>query len=491
MLRVRTIAGPVVFGAWVLSAVACNRAITAPREGNARPVTLADFARRVQEDQVDAEDAAVLAAAVGNLQEDPDTPTVWFDAFDDREVLHPARPGDVVIVDSLVGHVNGRPIFADEFLEPIEDRLMRAAAEHRGPALERMLEFIIPEWLQETVLHELPLAASDARRPEPRRRTGTVGPVRVAGVAGRVTGRTLGADGFLEPVEDRRLRAADGHRGSDLDRMFEFIITEWLQETVLNELILAESEASLTEQEQMGLFAMLNRAYDEEIRKGGGTKSGAERRRQREGDELDQYLGKQKDLVLIDRIRMAKIQPRVVVTWRDVEREYQRYYEDFNPAATVTLARIRINTETEAALIENVTRRLAAGESFAVIAEELGFRDGGRLKPLEAGPGGITDIEVSPEMKEALTGLVAGDTSPPFQLGSGTLWLHVVALEQPRSRSIYDPDVQMRLKSAIRLQRSQIEWKRYTDSLLKDGVHDDLERMADRLFEIARSRYAR
>ena len=410
MLRVRTIAGPVVFGAWVLSAVACNRAITAPREGNARPVTLADFARRVQEDQVDAEDAAVLAAAVGNLQEDPDTPTVWFDAFDDREVLHPARPGDVVIVDSLVGHVNGRPIFADEFLVPIEDRLLRAAEEHRGV---------------------------------------------------------------------------------DLDRTFQFIITKWLRETILNELILAESEASLTEQEQMGLFAMLNRAYDEEIRKGGGTKSGAERRRQREGDELDQYLGKQKDLVLIDRIRMAKIQPRVVVTWRDVEREYQRYYEDFNPAATVTLARIRINTETEAALIENVTRRLAAGESFAVIAEELGFRDGGRLKPLEAGPGGITDIEVSPEMKEALTGLVAGDTSPPFQLGSGTLWLHVVALEQPRSRSIYDPDVQMRLKSAIRLQRSQIEWKRYTDSLLKDGVHDDLERMADRLFEIARSRYAR
>ena len=384
--------------------------MTAPREGSARPVTLADFAAKIPDDQVNAEDAVVLAAAIGDLQDDSDAPIIWFDDFNDREVLHPTRPGESVIVDSLVGHVNGRPIFADEFLEPIEDRL---------------------------------------------------------------------------------LRASEQHSGVDLEQTFQRIINEWLRETVLNELILAESEASLTEQEQMGLFAMLNRAYDEEIRKGGGTKSGAERRRQREGDELDQYLGKQKDLVLIDRIRMAKIQPRVVVTWRDVEREYQRYYEDFNPAATVTLARIRVSTETQAALIEDVTRSLAAGESFAAIAEELGFRDGGRLKPLEAGPGGITDIEVSPEMKEALTGLVAGDTSPPFQLGSGTLWLHVVALEQPRSRSIYDPDVQMRLKSAIRLQRSQIEWKRYTDSLLKDGVHDDLEQMADRLFEIARSRYAR
>ncbi len=410
MLRVRTIAGSVAFGGWLLCAVACNRSITAPRHGDARQVTFADFAHRVQEDPVDAADAAVLAATIGYLQVDPDTPIIWFDEFDDRDVLHPVRPGDTVIVDSLVGHVNGRPIFADEFLEPIEDRLQRAAEEQRG---------------------------------------------------------------------------------GDLNRTFLRIINEWLRETVLNELILAESEASLSEQEQMGLFAMLDRVYDEEIRKGGGTKSGAERRRQREGDGLDQYLGKQKDLVLIDHIRMAKIQPRVVVTWRDIEREYQRRYADFNPAATVTLARIRIDTETEAALIEDVTRRLAAGESFAVIAEELGFRDGGRLKPLEAGPGGITDIEVSPVMKEALAGLVAGDTSPPFQLGSGTLWLHVVGLEQPRSLSIYDPGVQLGLRNAIHAHRSQVEWERYIDSLLQEGIHDDLEEMAERLFDIAMTRYGR
>ncbi len=94
-------------------------------------------------------------------------------------------------------------------------------------------------------------------------------------------------------------------------------------------------------------------------------------------------------------------------------------------------------------------------------------------------------------MKEALTGLVAGDTSAPFQLGSGTLWLHVVSLEQPQSRSIYDTNVQIGLKNAIRAQRSQIEWQRYIDSLLEEGIHDDLEQMADRLFEIAKSRYGR
>jgi hypothetical protein len=410
MLRARAIAGSVVVGGWLLSSVACHRIMTAPREGDARPVTLADFADPVVDDPVDAEETTVLAAALGDLEDDPNAPIVWFDEFTEREVLHPTQPGDSVVVDSLVGHVNGRPIFADEFLEPVEDRL---------------------------------------------------------------------------------LRAAEQHSGVDLERTFLSIINESLRETVLNELILAESEASLSEQEQMGLFAMLDRVYDEEIRKGGGTKSGAEQRRQREGDELSQYVGKQKDLVLIDHIRMAKIQPRVVVTWRDIQREYQRRYEIYNPAATVTLARIRVNTETQAALKEDVTNRLAAGESFAVLAEELGFDDGGLWETFEAGPGGITDIEVSPAMKEALTGLVAGDTSPSFQLGSGTLWLHVVSFDQPQSHSIYDTNVQIGLKNAIRARRSQFEWQRYIDSLLESGVHDDLEEMAERLFEIAMSRYGR
>lgn len=408
MSTVRTIAGSLVLAAWLLCAAACNRSMTPSRGLDPRPVSLAEFAQPVPENPLSAEDSAVLAAALGDAEDDPNAPVVWFDEFDEREVLNPVRPGETVIVDSLVGHINGRPVFADEFLRPIEDRL---------------------------------------------------------------------------------LRAAEQHKGVELERTFLFIINEWLRETVLNELILAESEASLSDQEQMGLFAMLNRVYDEEIRKGGGTKSGAEQRRQREGDELDQYLGKQKDLVLIDRIRISKIQPRVVVTWRDVEREYQRRYDDFNPAARVTLARVRLSTASQGPLIEDVTNRLAAGESFELIAEEQGYDDGGLWESFKMGPGGITDIEVSPVMKEALVGLGEGDTSPPFQLGSGTLWLHVVALEQPVSHSIYDPGVQLGLKNMIRSQRNKIEWQRYIDSLLEEGIHDDLEKMAARLFKIAMARY--
>jgi len=328
--------------------------------------------------------------------------------FSDRSVLRPTRPGETVIVDSLVGHVNGRPVFADDFLEPIEDRLLRAAEDTSG--VER-------------------------------------------------------------------------------EQVFRLIINDWLQDVVTNELLLAEAEASLSFDEQRGLFAWLSMMYDEEIRRGGGTRSGAERRRQQSGEDLDQYLGDQKDMVLIHQLQQSKIQPRVIVSWRDIEREYQRRYAEFNPPASVTLARIRLSPVTQAAAVDGVKARLAAGEPFPEIAEELGFADGGVWETFEMGPGGITDIVVSDDMKQALAGLKEGDTSAPITMGSSTLWLHVVEMQSPAARSIYDPAVQIGLRNAIRARRANTEWFRYVNSLLERGVYDELEDMAERLHRIAMLRY--
>ncbi len=411
-----TTTGSTILIACVLGAGACSRfSVGTLRNDDARRINLSEFSQSKARDPVLPAGPTRPSGSSGRRDHGVDSvpsdaPIIWFDDFEQRNVLRPARPGDTVIVESLVGHINGRPVFADEFLEPIEDRL---------------------------------------------------------------------------------LRAAEQTRGAERERSFLIIINDWLREVVRNELILAEAEASLSEQEQMGLFAMLNRVYDEEIRKGGGTKSGAERRRRREGDELYQYVGKQKDIVLIDHLRLAKIQPRVVVTWRDIEREYARRYDEFNPATTVTLARIRLNTAAQAQLIEDVTRRIEAGEAFSQIAEELSFDNGGRWETFETGSGGIPDIDVSPVMKDVLRGLTEGDTSRPFQLGSSTLWLHVVSLDRPGAQSIYEPRVQIGLRNFLHRSRSRMELDRYIDSLLQQGIYDDLDDMAERLFDIATSRYGR
>ena len=381
----------------------------------ARTVTIAEFAQPAAAEVAATPEEAgaetvqpVVARARGDASGIDPFDFVEPEEFSDRTILRPTEPGETVVVDSLVGHVNGRPVFADDFLEPIEDRLLRAAEETSG--VERQ-------------------------------------------------------------------------------QVFRVIINDWLQDVVTNELLLAEAEASLSFDEQRGLFAWLRMMYDEEIRRGGGTRSGAERRRQQSGENLDEYLGGQKDMVLIHQLQQSKIQPRVIVSWRDIEREYKRRFEEFNPLATVTLARIRLNPVTQAALVNDVKARLAAGEAFAEIAEELGYADGGVWETFDMGPGGITDIEVSDAMKRALEGLEQGDTSEPFALGSGLLWLHVVEMQRPGGRSIYEPAVQLGLRNSIRARRANVEWFRYVNSLLERGVYDELEDMAERLYQIAMLRY--
>ncbi len=137
-------------------------------------------------------------------------------------------------------------------------------------------------------------------------------------------------------------------------------------------------------------------------------------------------------------------------------------------------------------------RRLAGGESFAEIADELGFPNGGVWETFQMGDGGISDIEVSEQMKAVLAGLGAGQTSEPFTQGSATVWLNVVSVDRPPGITLYDdPQVQRRLAEDIRKRRNKQEWDRYVNSLLDRGIYDELDDMADRLYRIALLRYGR
>ncbi len=400
-----------------LGSIAAGCAAESDQRAEGRSVTPADFARPRAPQPPQESTAGIAAAAVAGsepppsavAEEGPYEDSMSILAVEERPVLWVSRPGERVIVDSLVGEVNGRPIFADAFFEPIEDRLMRAAEEFSG---------------------------------------------------------------------------------AERDAKFREIINFWLQQVVLDALILAEAESSLTPQEKQGLFAFLQSIQEEEIRLGGGTRSGAESRRAQSGENLDQYIGRQKEMVLIDQLRQQKIQPRVIVTWRDIEREYRRRYDDFNPPATVTLARIRLRTGSDSERIEEVTVRLAAGEPFADVAGSLGPENGGFWQTFVIEGTSIEDINVSPEIKAALHGLEEGRTSEPFELGTVTIWLHVAEVSRPEARSIYDPDVQRILKNTVLMRRSEEEWSRYIQSLVKRGIHSELDGMAETLYRIALERYS-
>lgn len=409
--------------AWIIGMIASIGVVGCAQSNDrgmaVRPVTLAEFAkpkgtaagepqRALNENPPQATAGPVSAAdlseeVAGPVSDDDPAP---------RAVLRFTRPGQRIIVDSLVGEVNGRPIFADEFLEPIEERLRRAAEQTSGPQREVVLRAIV---------------------------------------------------------------------------------TSWLRDVVLDALILAEAEASLTVAQQQGLFALIRNWQEEVIRRGGGTRFGIESSLRQEGyGTLKDYMRRQEELLLVNELRRRKIKPRVIVSWRDIEREYQRRYDEFNPPATVTLARIRLSNEDQADLITQVKHRLAGGESFAEIADELGFPNGGVWETFKMGDGGISDIEVSEQMKADLAGLGPGQTSEPFTQGSATVWLNIVSVDRPPGITLYDdPQVQRRLGEDIRKRRNKQEWDRYVNSLLDRGSYNELDDMAERLYRIALLRYGR
>ena len=382
-----------------------------------REVSLAEFARPAPADAVRADGDLDEAPPSGA---DPGRSVSGLGARADAQIelpepfvppgWRPVRPGDRLIVESMVGHVNGRPIFADEFFEPIEDEL------------ERLAE-----------------------------------------------------------------RTPPGQFAAEVDR----IVLGWLREVVRNELFLAEAEAGLTPQQQQGLFAILRELQGEVIRQKGGSRAGAESTLlETEGLTLDEYMEAEKNRMLIAQLLYQKIRPRIVVSWRDVEREYQRRYHDFNPPATMVVLRIFLNRNDQADMIEEVKTRLARGDAFEEIAIDAGMReDLGRLT-IELDEDGKPQVE-SEEYRRVLAGLGKGQTSEPIEVRRSTVWFHVASMDPPLRLSIFDPMVQQQLHGDIRRRRAFEEQQRYVESLFEKGIYDELDQMAMRLRRIALLRYGR
>src|SRR5690606_37196025 len=137
---------------------------------------------------------------------------------------------------------------------------------------------------------------------------------------------------------------------------------------------------------------------------------------------IDQYVRGRLDEELIRRLLHEKIMPRVIVSWKDVEREYRRRELEFNPPPTIHLSRIRVSNDDQE-MIERVKSMLEAGELLSQIAQGIGQGDG-TWQSFTVGPAGFHDIAISDAIKPYLQGLKVGDTTKPIVLASTTMWLH-------------------------------------------------------------------
>ncbi len=314
----------------------------------------------------------------------------------------------------------------------------------------------------------------------------------VDSLVGQVNGRPIFADDFFLPIEDRLIAEADGCTQREYTYRAKEIVDAELRDVVQNALFLAEAESALSPEQQQGLLYWIKQMQEQVVSDFGGTEAVARGELQKEGTTLESYMRDRKDRALIENLIQAKIQPKVIVSWRDIETEYKRHYDEYHPKGMVSLARIRLTTERQAEGIIRVMERLAAGEEFMEVADSLNSSGAGEWQEFEMGPGGLSEIEgISNEIMIAeVTSLTGqGDTAGPFEIGSTTWWIHITEFDQPQSRSLYDPQVQRELRSAIQNARSLQEQYRYFNSLLEEGIYDELEAMSERLLLIAVLRY--
>ena len=94
-------------------------------------------------------------------------------------------------------------------------------------------------------------------------------------------------------------------------------------------------------------------------------------------------------------------------------------------------------------------------------------------------------------VKDKLRGLQPGQASAPFQQGINTVWVAVLALEKPEPKSLFDWEVQLRLRNELIRNRRIIEQNRYFIALRSRWISDDINEMKLRLIAIALDRYYR
>ena len=312
---------------------------------------------------------------------------------------------------------------------------------------------------------------------------------------GQIHGRPIFASEFFDPIHDQlRARSRQVPR-AQFEQELARIVDERLTSLMQNYLVLADAEASLTAEQQQGLFYMLLERERNVISSQGGIRTAAERAASDDGfTGLGDMMRRQREELLQRNLQATKILPRVIVSWHDTERAYERRMRDQGVVRSVQLGRIWLDQNEDAALIEQVRARLTARDDFLQIASDIGAFEGGVLGSFPIHAGTVADAEGVPELyREYLTEVQQGETVGPFPqtLGSGrvrVVWLHVIRIVEPPS--VYDRDVQRSIREDLFSQQFQKEIDRYFERVM-EGTMDDREKMRTNLMRIARSRYLR
>lgn len=149
-----------------------------------------------------------------------------------------------------------------------------------------------------------------------------------------------------------------------------------------------------------------------------------------QGLSFDDYREKLRQQILRLKLVSREVQSKVDITLQDVRDYFREHIDEYREPATVRLNYLMLPDRSASggkgvAELQNeagvLYSRLQQGESFSALAEELersGDAQGGEL-------GTFKEEELSPEVRQALSGLEVGSFSSPVTTAAGIMLVRV------------------------------------------------------------------
>ena len=384
-------------------------------------------------------------------------------------VVSPSALTSVLLEDPMMGPQNESPVGSE-----IEGMVGSDGGAVRGEELVAVVGEDGVDEKTELVFDDLPIGD----------------PYPVEGLVGQINGRPVFADEFLLPLEDRILRIVAERPLAQAVRDVDRLVVLRFDEYINSELIIAEAESMLSAEQQQGVLAWLTSVQEQTITDRGGTRDSAANSIEDEfGISLDEFIAQRRSVALAQDLLRKRVQPRAIVSWRDVEQAYRRNYETYNPPATILIGRLRFHRERQSEKVQEASRLFAEGLDFPQVCERMEITDGGEWLEIELPADGIAGTSLASAVKSRLDLESPGKVTESLEQGVFVSWFSVIGVKKQPGRSLYDPVVQLSLEGEMAGLRYAQEQDRYLSSLKDRWVAGDIDQMRKRLLLIARVRY--
>lgn len=310
-----------------------------------------------------------------------------------------------------------------------------------------------------------------------------VGSYTVDAMIGQINGRPMYASQIVRRIgEDTLATLGKQYPRQEFRKRAGFILGQTLSQMVQDALVLAEAEASLTEQEQQGLFGALQKIREDIISQYRGVEVEAEQGLAEYGG-IEGKLEIERQKILVNKYRQEKVFPSIAVTRREIERYYDNHYDEYNPPANIKIGVLIAQNDVALSDVEKI---LANGGSF----EEAGEIEGARYSELDV-QGTLAEFKdlVSDDINAKVRKLKRiGDATDRTKTRAGYMWAQLLQLE--RGEGVALSEVYLEIENRIRLQKFNQVNRKHLKALMNKGNFTPIEDMLDVLLDVAMNRYA-